>query len=629
MDMRRPDVPSALLPEHVSVEELLDVSSDWFWCTDANFRYTFVSERIFRLTGMSAAEHIGRRFDELGASWSGGGDPFAERLPFRDRLISRVCADGRSIWIRMNGRPAYDGAGVFLGFVGTGTDVTAQVGKVDDPRQGEPWRRQLFESANVVAWAMDLDTWCFTYVSPHAERILGYPIEAWYQPNFWVDKIHPDDRENAVNFCVASTNLGEDHEFEYRMIAADGGVVWLRDIVSLVRSGGRTAGLQGFLIDISAAKNLERESARRQSMFQIAMEGLSDAFALFDPDDRLVFCNENFKKINHEHSSILKVGLPFEDMIRDNLRHGRIEEAIGREDDYFSKRMARHRSPPEEPVVHRRADGTVLLIREKKLQDSSTVLVNTDLTELSHREADLTHALEAAEEANQAKSVFLGRMSHELRTPLNAIIGFSELILSEPYGPLGAERYADYVEDVRRSGRHLLSLINDLLDLTAIETGRREIAAEVHASRALVTNALKSMRPIGQQARIRLRGEAPRHLPAVRVDARAMHQCLLNLLSNAIRAVRPGGRVLLRAEAADTGFVAFSVIDSAGSLPEQLTERLMQVGAALGASHVVETEGAGLGLAITRSLIEAMGGRLSIECERGLETRAVLTVPTV
>jgi PAS domain-containing protein len=206
----------------------------------------------------------------------------------------------------------------------------------------------------------------------------------------------------------------------------------------------------------------------RLDMFRNAVECLTDGFALFDPDDKLIFCNTSFRRMNENTPWKFDGETTFEMIIRSNMRLGLLEEAVGREEMFLAERMARHRAPPEEPRLMCWTDGNVLLVRERRLADGATVVVNTDLTELSKRERALADALRSAEQASRAKSAFLARMSHELRTPLNAIIGFSDLVLSETFGPLGSERYYDYVGDVKRSGEHLLSLINDLLDLTGI-----------------------------------------------------------------------------------------------------------------------------------------------------------------
>jgi signal transduction histidine kinase len=362
-------------------------------------------------------------------------------------------------------------------------------------------------------------------------------------------------------------------------------------------------------------------------MFRNAVECLTDGFALFSPDDRLVFCNTSFRRINENAGQEFTSETTFESIVRANMEQGLLGDATGREEAYLAERLARHRDPSSEAWLAHWTNGKVFLVRERKLAEGGIVVVNTDLTELARREKALREALLQAEQANHAKSAFLARMSHELRTPLNAIIGFSDLVLSETFGPLGSDRYRTYVNDVKISGEHLLSLINDLLDLTGIESGRREFVFDAQRPRDLVSLALRAVRPIGRQAGIRLRGTAPATLPRVKVDARSMHQCLLNLLSNAIKATACGGRVTMSVGHGEGDTLVFSVADTGRGMSRRMIARVMTASAPRDQTYVSETEGAGLGLPITKSLIEIMGGRLELVSSKDGGTRASLIVP--
>ncbi len=359
-------------------------------------------------------------------------------------------------------------------------------------------------------------------------------------------------------------------------------------------------------------------------MFSNATECLTDGFALFGPDDRLIFCNTSYRQINENAGWPLDGETHFEAILRANVEAGLLEEAIGREEAFVAERMARHRAPDDEARLVRWTNGKVFLIRERKLANGGVVAVNTDLTELVRNEK----ALSAAEEASRAKSAFLARTSHELRTPLNAIIGFSDLVLSETFGPLGSERYRNYIGDVKSSGEHLLSLINDLLDLTGIESGRREFLLDAHHPRDLVSQALRSVRPIGRRAGVRLRGTAPASLLEVKVDTRAMHQCLLNLVSNAIKATPGGGRVAINVEPGEAGTVVFTISDTGKGMTQAMIAKILGSAEPPVETFMSDTGGAGLGLPITKSLVEIMGGRLEIASTPGIGTHARLIVPT-
>jgi signal transduction histidine kinase len=487
-------------------------------------------------------------------------------------------------------------------------------------------------------WCVDKDL-KFTFVSGRAHEVCGLDDAAHIGWGF--------DDLGYVWSGMASP-LGDFAAFQERVVcrtANDGRRIWLH--VSAKPVFEPLDGFSGYVGNcvsvaapdeaVTATPNIQvapgppgdMASSDQLAMFRDAMESLTDGFALFGPEGSLVFCNTNFRRINENDQWSPDHEMTFEKIVRTNIDLGLLEDAVGREESFLAERMARHRAPTNESRLMRWTDGNVLMVRECKLADGAIVVVNTDLTELSRREKALTDALDAAEQASRAKSAFLARMSHELRTPLNAIIGFSDLVLSETFGPLGSERYRSYVGDVKISGEHLLSLINDLLDLTGIESGRREYVLEVERPRDLVSAALRAVRPIGYRAGIRLRGTATAELPGVKVDLRSMHQCLLNLLSNAIKATRRGGRVELRVDRQGVDFVAFSVTDTGKGMSKALIDRLMRGSGSAGANYVAETAGAGLGLPITKSLIEVMGGRIEIDSVIGRGTRVSLIVPTI
>jgi signal transduction histidine kinase len=197
--------------------------------------------------------------------------------------------------------------------------------------------------------------------------------------------------------------------------------------------------------------------------------------------------------------------------------------------------MARHRDPGDPFEVWHAAAGLWLLIRECRLPDGSTVSVGSDITGHKSHEAALLRAKEEAERANRAKSHFLANMSHELRTPLNAVIGFSDILRNESFGPIGRPRYREYAEDIWRSGNHLLTLINDVLDLSKIEAGRLELSEGEVDLRSVVASAVGMVAEQASSAGLTVLNMTPAVFPTVRADERAIRQVLINLLSNAVK----------------------------------------------------------------------------------------------
>lgn len=194
-------------------------------------------------------------------------------------------------------------------------------------------------------------------------------------------------------------------------------------------------------------------------------------------------------------------------------------------------------------------------VNEMERMNSRLIALSQDLEAQSRR----------AEEANQAKSQFLATMSHELRTPLNAIIGFSELIQREIYGPISHQRYEGYISDIRHSGEHLLSLINDVLDLARLESGESALEFESVPTRMAIGQAIKQVRGLSKSQGLRLRARVPRNIAPIHGNRRAMHQIMLNLLSNAIKFTPAGGRILVSAAQTADGKIRLIVDDEAAA----------------------------------------------------------------
>jgi signal transduction histidine kinase len=244
---------------------------------------------------------------------------------------------------------------------------------------------------------------------------------------------------------------------------------------------------------------------------------------------------------------------------------------------------------------------------------------------VSERTAQLVATQQQLEAANRHKSEFLAHMSHELRTPLNAIIGFSEVLLERMFGELN-EKQADYLKDIHESGRHLLSLINDILDLSKIEAGRMDLELASFHLPSTIANAVTLVRERAERQGVTLGLDLDPRLDIFQADERKVKQVLLNLLSNAIKFTPQGGRVDVSAKL-DTDKVEIAVRDSgAGISPEDqasLFEQFMQVGK----DAARKAEGTGLGLALSRRFVELHGGRIRVESAPGKGSTFSFTLP--
>jgi PAS domain S-box-containing protein len=238
-------------------------------------------------------------------------------------------------------------------------------------------------------------------------------------------------------------------------------------------------------------------------------------------------------------------------------------------------------------------------------------------------------ALEAArreaERANAAKTDFLAKVSHEVRTPLNAIIGFAEVMMEERFGPIGSERYKEYLKDIHTSGEHVLSLVNDLLDLSKIEAGKMELDVERIDANATIAECVSIMQPQASRSRVVIRLSLWPRLPRVLADGRSLRQILLNLLSNAVKFNEPGGQVIVSSALTDAGYVVIRVKDTGIGMSESEIETALEPFRQVSGSRNIS--GTGLGLPVTKALIEANRASFSIKSRKNEGTLVEVAFP--
>ncbi len=260
--------------------------------------------------------------------------------------------------------------------------------------------------------------------------------------------------------------------------------------------------------------------------------------------------------------------------------------------------------------------------------DSGFCVVLRDITQWKRAEEDLSAAKRAAEHASTQKSEFLARVSHEIRTPLNAIIGFSDMMSEERFGPVGNPRYLDYLNDINRSGRHVLDLVNDLLDISKIEAGQQELNFESVGLNEALAEAVSIMQPQANRQRVIIRSSFATELPDVVADVRSIKQIALNLLSNAVRYTGPGGQVIVSTSYELTGGVAIRVRDTGVGMSSQDIEQALKPFKQINTLKRERGDGTGLGLPLTKAMVEANRASFAISSTPGQGTLIEITFPS-
>lgn len=378
--------------------------------------------------------------------------------------------------------------------------------------------------------------------------------------------------------------------------------------------------------ELSDARDEATEARRRLTD---ALESISEGFFLYDADDRMVVCNSRYRELYPGMADVYRPGLEFEQMIRTVAERSIVADAAARPQEWIEERIARHRNPSG-PFLQPQRDGRWIQISERKTRDGGTVGVFTDVTELKRREEEVAAARDEAMQATQAKSQFLASMSHELRTPLNAIIGYSEMLYEEAED-IGQARFLPDLVKIRDAGKHLLSLINDVLDLSKIEAGKMDVRVEEFEVADLVAQVQSVIEPLMTKNANTLVVDCVPGLGMMLSDQTKLRQNLLNLLSNAAR-FTDGGRITLAARrigASDGPLVQFEVADTGIGMTSEQLDGLFQAFSQARSSISRDYGGTGLGLAITRHFCRLLGGDVTVESTPAQGSTFTMTLPAV
>ncbi|GAB1393021.1 hypothetical protein MASR1M60_11840 [Rhodocyclaceae bacterium] len=616
-----------LKQERQRLENIIDGTSAGTWEWHIPSGKLVINERWARMLGYSVEElspvtvetwsgnvhpeDLKLTMDLLDRHFKGESPEFRAEIRMRHKL-------GHWVWILGLGRVierAADGQPVQMS--GTHIDISDQ--KQQEFEISEQRRRldYILTGTNVGTWEWNVQTGAVVFNSRWAEMI-GYRL-AELEPisiNTWMSFVHPDDLK-------VSGELLEKHfagelpfyECEARMRHKNGQWVWVLDRgrVASRTKDGKPLLMSGTHQDITERKEAEQRLRESELILRTSIDAIGEAFVIFDPEDRLIFCNEKYREVYPSIAEIIRPGTTFEKIVRTWAERGYADLGDSNVDSWVAERLSKHKSG-QILIQHTDNDHWVRIV-ERVTPSGHIVGFRVDITELMKAKTD-------AEAANVAKSRFLATMSHEIRTPMNGILGMAQLLLRSS---LPENERRDCARTILNSGQTLLTLLNDILDLSKVEAGKLSLEMTVVDPQQILheTQALFFDNAMAKGLAMNSVWDGPAY-SRYRGDPHRLRQMLANLVNNAVKFTAAGEVRLMAKEVADENplpLLEFSVLDTGIGINHDKRVLLFKPFSQLDDSTSRRYGGSGLGLSIVRSLAKAMGGDVGVESEPGRGSR--------
>lgn len=502
--------------------------------------------------------------------------------------------------------------------------------------------RQLAENIREVFWILSPDWQRVFYVSPAYEDVWGHPASDAH--GNWLDSVHEDDRRKIGDVVTEKIETAcADPSFpEFRIVRPDGDVRWIRTrAFPVFDADGVVVRIVGVTEDITQRRAREQAQRENERLYRSIVETTAEGYWLVDEDGMTLEVNDSLCRI---------LGVTRDDILGTSPRDFIAPTALQAFDSYFNRRKDGEHRAYVTTYLARDGSDVHAQVSASSLYDGDGTLIGsfafvTDITEkhqaeeelkrlhenlerrVEERTRDLMVARNQAVAADRAKSEFLANMSHELRTPLNAVIGFSDVMIQEVFGAVENPRYQEYVKLINESGTHLLELISDLLDVSAIEAGRMDMHEEETIVEDVVNSCLRLINERANKACVSLDKDLSPDVPMVIADARRLKQILINLLTNAVKFTPEGGHVSIITTPDDDGGFWFQVKDTGSGISEEDLEQVLLPFARTQSATEGHIEGTGLGLPLVKGLVESHGGRLELSSVLGSGTTASVYLP--
>jgi len=383
---------------------------------------------------------------------------------------------------------------------------------------------------------------------------------------------------------------------------------------------------------VQEIRQRNKKQRKNQDLFQQGIDAFSDSIILYGKDERVIFSNDQYHK-NFPDSPAKSeiIGTTLESLLRASLAAGMIVHPLAESDPeaFIAHRLKERREAKDMNAEVTSGTGKTYLYRQKRTDDGSVLVIQTDITSRKQAEKEMLKSREEAEKANKTKSEFLASMSHELRTPMNAVLGFAQMLQIASNNPLSPKQH-EYVESILVGGNHLLKLINEVLDLAKIESDESNLDVENFEANPIVAECVEMALALAQSGNIVISDQFSDHAGVlIRADKMRLKQALINLLANAVKYNRDGGTVAVKGRETDDGFLRICIADTGLGIAAHEREGVFELFHRVGVDSMKAREGTGIGLTVCKLLLDRMGGRIGVESEEGVGSEFWIELPLV
>ena len=623
------EASKSLMGSEEKYRSLVEATPDWIWEVDRKGVYTYVSPRVKDLLGYEVSEVLGKTPFDLMSEEEAARiskifvEKVVEKEPFYGLENINRHKDGHLVVLESSGVPAFDDNGQFQGYRGTDRDISKRKRAQEELRESQDRYRALVE--NTILGVTVIDTnYKIIMANSMLAKLFNRPVSDFVGKNCFREY---EKREAVCPHCpgVLAMASGNTTEVETQGVRDDGSRFYVRNrAIPLFRPDGVTKGFIELVEDITDRRQAERDLQETKNYLENLINYANAPIIVWTPDLKITKFNRAFEHLTDRIAEEvlgkeLSMLFPEENREQSLLE---IKRTLG--GDYWES--------VEIPILHK--DGSVRvalwnsanIYAENGATLMATIAQGMDITDRKKSDEALRQAKTQAELANEAKSQFLANMSHEMRTPLNAIIGFSETLLQEEL----AEEQKEHLRTIYNSGKHLLCLISDILDLSSIEVGKINIEMKQCSLGQLIAKIESMMYPPavekGLTFEIREKGDLPANIVT---DAAHLQQCLINLVNNAIKFTEQG-HVYVNISLEDKDSeprIRFEVEDTGIGITPEFQQKMFDsfVQEDMGTSR--KYGGMGLGLSIAKRFAGLLGGELTLTSEKGKGSAFSLVIP--